>query len=102
MSNAVYLLMAVLVFCHPFSVGQQAEPDGERKVLGRVLPDYPELARRTNVSGTVKLDALVAPDGKVKATEVIGGNPILVQAVVEAVRNGGSKRRPSRPGNELS
>ena len=82
----VYLLMAALVFSHPLSAGQQTEPDGTRKVLSRVLPAYPELARRTNVSGTVKLDALVASDGKVKATEVIGGNPILVQAAVDAVR----------------
>jgi len=85
-SNLVYLLMAVLVFCHPVSFGQQTEPDGSRKVVSRVMPVYPELARRTNVTGTVKLDALIALDGKVKATEVIGGNPILVQAALEAVR----------------
>jgi len=84
-SNAVYLLIAALVF-HPLLVGQQAEPDGSRKVLSRVMPVYPELARRTNVTGTVKLDALIAPDGKVAATEVVGGNPILIQCAVDAVR----------------
>ena len=55
-------------------------------MVSRVMPVYPELARRTNISGTVKLDAVIAPDGKVKATDVIGGNPILVQAAVDAVR----------------
>ncbi|MBI1740267.1 MAG: energy transducer TonB [Candidatus Koribacter versatilis] len=55
-------------------------------MLSKIVPAYPELARRTNVHGVVKLDALVAPDGRVKLTEVIGGNPILVQAAVDAVR----------------
>jgi TonB family protein len=85
-SIAVYLLIAALVFCPPFSIGQPSEPDGSRKVLSRVMPVYPELARRTNVTGTVKLDALIAPDGKVAATEVVGGNPILIQCAVDAVR----------------
>jgi protein TonB len=51
-----------------------------------MMPAYPELARRANVTGTVKLDALIAPDGKVKSIAVVGGNPILVQAALEALR----------------
>jgi protein TonB len=82
----VYLLIAALVFCHPFSIAQQNEEGGSRKTLSRVMPVYPELARRLNVNGTVKLDALIAPDGKVASTEVVGGNPILIQAAVDAVR----------------
>ena len=85
-SKALYLLFASVIFCHPLSVGQQAESGGSRKVLNRVMPVYPELARRTNVTGTVKLDATIAPDGRVTATEVVGGNPILIQAAVDAVR----------------
>jgi protein TonB len=85
-SKAIYLLVAALVFCLPLSVGQQNDSGGARKVLSRVMPVYPELARRTNVTGTVKLDALIAADGKVAATEVVGGNPILIQAAVDAVR----------------
>ena len=85
-SKAGYLLIAAFVFCPPFSIGQPSEPDGSRKVLSRVMPVYPELARRTNVTGTVKLEAAIAPDGKVAATEVVGGNPILIQAAVEAIR----------------
>ena len=85
-SKAVYLFIAAFVFCHPFSIAQQNEAGGLRKVLSRVMPVYPELARRTNVTGTVKIDALITPDGKVAATEVVGGNPILIQAAVDAVR----------------
>jgi TonB family protein len=68
------------------SFAQQAEPATARKILTRVVPAYPELARRTNVTGTVRLDATIAPDGEVKSTEVVGGNPILIQAAIEAVR----------------
>jgi TonB family protein len=34
----------------------------------------------------VKLLVVVAPSGKVMSTEVVGGNPVLVQAAVDAVR----------------
>lgn len=83
---AFVLLVGSLVLAPRSSFGQQDGTEGTRKVLSKIVPAYPELARRTNVHGVVKLDALVAPDGRVKLTEVIGGNPILVQAAVDAVR----------------
>lgn len=79
------LIILILTLSHPL-LGQQSTLDAGRRVMVRVTPTYPELARRTNFSGIVKLDVLIAPDGKVKSTEVVGGNPILVQAAVEAVR----------------
>jgi protein TonB len=103
-SNALFcLLIAALVFFPPLSSGQQVGPDGQRKILSRVMPVYPQLARRTNVSGTVKLDALIAPDGTVKATEVVGGNPILIQAAVDAVRKWkfGAAAQPTKERIEL-
>jgi TonB family protein len=74
-----------VVLCGPFSVAQQEQAEDERKVVSRVAPTYPDLARRTNVHGVVKLVVVVAPDGKVTSTEVVGGNPVLVQAAVQAV-----------------
>ena len=35
---------------------------------------------------TVRLEATVAPDGKVRDTKVIGGSPLLVQEAVTAVK----------------
>ena len=78
-------LMAGVVVCDHYSVAQQDQPEAPRKVLSKVAPTYPDLARRTNVHGVVKLLVVVAPDGKVTSTEVVGGNPVLVQAAVEAV-----------------
>lgn len=58
-----------------------------RKVVRMVNPVYPDLARRLQMSGVVKLRATVAPNGSVKATEVVGGHPILIKAAQDAVTN---------------
>jgi len=56
-----------------------------RKVTNRVLPAYPELARKANMSGTVKAEALVGPDGRVRSLVMKGGNPVLIQAAEHAI-----------------
>jgi TonB family protein len=56
-----------------------------RKITNRVLPSYPELARRANMTGTVKAEALVKPDGRVKSVVMKGGNPVLIQAAEYAI-----------------
>ncbi len=56
-----------------------------RKVKTRIEPQYPELARKNNITGSARVELLVATDGKVKDVKVLGGNPVLVQAVVTAV-----------------
>jgi len=38
------------------------------------------------ISGTVRIEAVVAPNGSVKSTSVIGGHPVLVQSAQDAVR----------------
>jgi protein TonB len=58
----------------------------ERKIKGKVAPAYPDLARRMGLTGNVKLQLVVAPNGQVKETKVIGGHPILVNAAVDAVK----------------
>jgi len=46
---------------------------------------YPELASKMQISGTVRLEVLVAPNGKPKSTQVVGGSPVLVKAAVDAI-----------------
>lgn len=58
----------------------------KRKVSHRVVPSYPALARQMNISGKVRLEALVEPDGQVKSTRALGGSPLLVQAAEEALK----------------
>jgi TonB family protein len=69
-------------------VPERALAQGEltRKVKTRVSPTYPELARRMSVRGTVKIVVVVSPNGNLKDAKVVGGNPILVNAALEAVK----------------
>jgi TonB family protein len=62
-----------------------AATSSERKVVTRVAPDYPELAKRMRLQGIVKVEAVVRPNGTVKSTRVVGGNPVLVDAAANAV-----------------
>jgi len=57
-----------------------------RKILTRVAPQYPSLARSMNIRGTVRVVALVAPNGTVKSLEVKGGHPVLAEAAQNALR----------------
>jgi len=60
--------------------------ESKRKVKTKVAPVYPELARRMNVAGKVKIEVVVGPDGHVKTTRVVGGHPLLVQPCQDAVK----------------
>jgi TonB family protein len=59
---------------------------GGRKVKTSVKPAYPEVARQLHITGTVRLEATVAPDGKVRDTRVVGGSPLLAQEASDAVK----------------
>jgi protein TonB len=56
------------------------------QIIREVRPAYPPLARQARISGTVKLEAVIATDGSVQALKVTGGHPLLAPAAVEAVR----------------
>ena len=58
----------------------------ERKVLTMAKPAYPDLARRANISGVVKLVVTVHPNGAVNDARIAGGNPVLCNAAMDAVR----------------
>jgi TonB family protein len=57
-----------------------------RKAKSRVQPEYPDLARKMHLSGTVKIQVVVAPNGMVKDAKVVGGHPVLAGAALDAVR----------------
>ena len=57
-----------------------------RKLKTRVTPTYPDIARRMAITGKVKLSVVIAANGNVKETKVIGGHPILVNAAMDAVK----------------
>jgi TonB family protein len=63
----------------------RASTNSERKVASRVAPNYPALAKKMHIHGLVRLEAVVRTNGSVKTTRVLGGNPVLVDAAIEAV-----------------
>jgi len=60
--------------------------DAPRKIKSKVNPQYPELARKMNVSGSVRLELVVAANGQVKTVKPLGGHPLLIDAAQSAVK----------------
>ncbi|MGA1984930.1 MAG: energy transducer TonB [Candidatus Sulfotelmatobacter sp.] len=57
-----------------------------RKPLVNPNPEYPEIAKRMNISGTVKVELVIAADGTIKSAKVLGGHPLLADAVQKALK----------------
>ena len=76
---------AVGVFAMSLASGQTVE-EGKRKTKSTNTPVYPELARRMNISGRVRIEVVIAPDGRVKSARPMGGHPLLVQSCMDAVK----------------
>jgi protein TonB len=66
----------------PMTVGGEVQA---AKLLKKVVPVYPPLARQARVSGTVQLIGVIAKDGTLQQLQVVGGHPLLVKAAVDAV-----------------
>jgi len=60
--------------------------EGKRKVKSKTSPTYPEIARRMSVTGKVKIEVIITPDGRVRSTRVVGGHPLLVQVCEDSVK----------------
>jgi TonB family protein len=60
--------------------------DGGRKIKTRVEPEYPALAQKMGIRGTARIEIMVTPEGTVKEVHELGGNPVLLDALVRAVK----------------
>lgn len=58
----------------------------EAKILKRVLPVYPPLARQARIQGTVVLMGVIARDGTIQNLQVMSGHPLLIASALDAVR----------------
>ena len=81
----LFLLVCIssLLELTPLCRAQQEE--SRRKMVTRVVPNYPNLAQKMHIAGSVKIEALVAPNGTVKSAGILGGHPVLAQAGLDAV-----------------
>jgi len=82
LARAAFCLALALVFSAAGSVPQEAQP----RLLKKVVPAYPDILKKMNVSGTVRVEVTINPDGSVKDVENRGGNAIFVDSVAAAVR----------------
>lgn len=64
----------------------QKQDHDDRKIVSKVAPVYPDLAKRMHVGGVVKVEVVVGAKGAVKSTRVLGGNPVLIESATDAVR----------------
>jgi TonB family protein len=87
MRVATVMLLALLpaLVLVPAASGQQEATESARKIVNRVTPQYPQIARTMKLQGNVKAEALVQPNGVVKSVEVKGGHPVLVRAAQDAI-----------------
>jgi TonB family protein len=80
------LMMSVLVSSLPLAAQAHDQSSSERKVITRVEPEYPDALKRLYIGGVVRLEVVVAPNGVVKSTKLLGGSPILGQSTMKAVQ----------------
>ena len=85
---AVLAVVTLALTLFPCYAGAQTTQSDEivRRAKSKVDPAYPELARKMNISGTVKIEIVVAPNGTVKEARVVGGHPVLASAALDAAR----------------
>lgn len=72
-----------LVQTNPVRVSQGVQ---EAKLIRKVVPAYPPLARQARISGVVHLIGIIAKNGTIRNLQVLSGHPLLVGAALNAVR----------------
>lgn len=86
--RAVVLALTLGMTVGPnFTAAQTAQSDEiVRRAKTKVQPVYPELARKMNITGTVKIEVTVSTTGTVKEARVVGGHPVLATAALDAAK----------------
>ena len=87
-ATALLAVLTLAVTAGPIRLGAQQvqSEDISRRAKSKVQPAYPELARKMNIAGTVKIEVVVAPNGTVKDARVVGGHPVLAGAALDAAK----------------
>src|ERR1700737_3438349 len=81
----VVLILSWAWIVVPSRTDAQIATESARKVVNRVVPAYPDMARSMNLRGNVKVEVVVGPSGAVKSVEIKGGHPVLAKSAENAV-----------------
>lgn len=85
---AVLAAFTICATVLPCRLAAQTSQNDEiiRRAKSKVQPTYPELAKKMQISGTVKIEVVVSPNGTVKEARVVGGHPVLATAALDAAK----------------
>ncbi len=83
MKHATHILLCLALLPGCLFASDQAE----RKALQHDDAEYPPIAAKMSLHGTVKLKIWIAPDGSVRRLEYIGGHPLLADSALKAVKS---------------
>jgi TonB family protein len=64
-----------------------ASEQHQRAITHNENPEYPAIAKKMDLHGTVKLKLWIKPDGTVRRVEYVGGHPVLAESALKAVKN---------------
>jgi TonB family protein len=81
--NIIRIAIVAIALSGLIALAQEASG---RRVKHTVTPAYPELAKKMQVAGAVKLEVTVESNGKVKDVKVLGGHPLLAAAAQQSVK----------------
>ena len=82
------LLVGFVILAFSFAALSPAQqvPKTDRKLTTRVEPEYPPVLKMRQIGGTVRLEVTITPKGTVKSASLLGGNPILAESAIAAVK----------------
>jgi TonB family protein len=85
---AVLAALILVVVAKPAHLQGQQAPSDEiiRRAKTKVQAVYPDLARRMNITGTARIEVIVATNGNVKEAKIVGGHPVLAGAALDAAK----------------
>ena len=83
---AAAMVVAILANGRQAAAQSSAADETKRQAKRLLIPKYPDLAKKLNLSGAVRIEVTIGPDGTVKHTRVLGGHPLLAASAEEAAQ----------------
>jgi len=94
MNRHLVATLALLITLAALAGAQEAAPQPvliptpqmADRILKKVPPAYPPLARQAHIQATVLLKVVINKSGDVESTQLISGHPMLAPAAIDAVK----------------